>query len=180
MTVGDSRYGFDIDLAQGVAREDAFAKVVMRSLVEHKRDWKAQSTHNIAVEYKQKGPPNFEERLSGIAITRAAWWAVEYASDCWLLLPVDRVKELANRAVREKRTKWGGDDNNYLFALIPAVWFLGSAGTPVQLGEPADGPCQACGSTSNEWTSLHRDGRVICDQCWWNGTYENTDARKAA
>lgn len=117
---------FDIDLMNGKAREDAFAKVMLGSFVEHKRDHLAIETGNVAFEYEQRMPSG-EVVPSGIAATTADWWAVEFLENCWVVLPTDYAKQLARRAIKEKLHKWIGDGNNHHNALVPFEWFLKGA-----------------------------------------------------
>lgn len=110
--------GFDKCLREGEAREDAFVDVLLRSKVEHKSDRASRKTGNIAIEYQQRCRDGVL-RGSGITITQAGRYAVEFDDDCWLLLPTERVKDLARRAIREGRHRWIGDGNNHHNALIP-------------------------------------------------------------
>jgi hypothetical protein len=114
---------FDIDLREGKAREDAFVHVMLRSKVEHKRDKKAARTGNIAVEIackdrNDKGVP------SGINITTAEYWAVEYMDGCWLVLPTEIVKNLTRLAAQQDRKHWIGDGGRHLNVLVPIEWFV--------------------------------------------------------
>ena len=113
---------FDIDLREGKAREDAFVHVLLRSRVEHKRDFKYATTGNIAVEYEQKARDG-NKVLSGISITEAGSWAVEFLENRWLVVPTETVKALARRAIKNGKHKWIGDGNNHHNALIPIDWF---------------------------------------------------------
>lgn len=115
---------FDIDLMEGKERERAFAKVMLGSLVEHKRDHIAVESGNVAIEYEQKMRDG-KIVPSGIAITEADWWAVEFRPDCWTIAPTEYVKELARAAIKQGRHKWIGDGpNNHHNALVPFGWFL--------------------------------------------------------
>ena len=120
---------FDKDLREGKAREDAFVYVLLRARVEHKRDHKCVETGNVAIEYEQKCRDG-EVRPSGIALTKADRYAIEFAAECWLVLPTEHMKELAKRAIREGRHRWIGDGNNHHNALVPFIWLLddGAAG----------------------------------------------------
>lgn len=122
---------FDIDLRDGKAREDAFVHVLLRSQVEHKRDKKAARTGNIAIEIAQKCRDG-EHRDAGVMATTAQFFAVEYAPECWLLLPTEYVRNLARRAMRMDLHRWIGDGGNYLNALIPIEWFV-RLPSPVEL-----------------------------------------------
>lgn len=119
MTKGLARAGFDIDLRDGQAREDALVHVFLNATVEHKRDYECRKTGNLFIEYRQKGRP------SGIAITTARWWAFEYDEDCWLIVPTDRLRACARQAYKDrtKRVR-GGDNNNYEGVLIPIEWLV--------------------------------------------------------
>lgn len=114
---------FDKDLREGKAREDAFVHVLLRARVEHKRDKKAVDTGNLAIEYEQRCRDG-EIRGSGIAITKADRYAIEFAPECWLVLPTERVKEMTRLAIKEGRHRWIGDGNNHHNALVPFTWLL--------------------------------------------------------
>lgn len=114
---------FDKDLRDGQAREDAFVHVMLRARVEHKRDHKCVATGNIAIEYEQRCRDGLVH-TSGIAKTEADRYAIEFAPECWLVIPTERVKALAKRAIRAGRHRWIGDGNNHHNALVPFTWFL--------------------------------------------------------
>ena len=116
---------FDIDLREGKAREDAFVHVLLRSRVEHKRDKKAARTGNLALEYEQRCSDGVV-RPSGIMATEAQFWAHEYASECWLVLPTETVKAITRRAIEAGKTAWIGDGKNHHNALVPIQWFVQS------------------------------------------------------
>lgn len=119
MTQGLARAGFDIDLRHGEAGEQAFVHVFLKAKVEHKRDDKCRVTGNVFIEYKQKGRP------SGIAVTTANWWAIEYDEECWVIVPTDRLKALARQAAKEpRRLVKGGDNNLYDGVLVPIEWLV--------------------------------------------------------
>jgi hypothetical protein len=120
-----SRHGskFDIDLLDGKAREDAFAHVITWGRFEHKRDYAASTTGNIAVEFERKKVDGSLEP-SGISVTQADWWSVEFDHNAWVLLSVVRVKRLADRAVEERRVRWGGDGKRAHLALVPLGWWV--------------------------------------------------------
>lgn len=120
MADGVARAGFDIDLTDGKAREDAFAHLITRARVEVKSDRIARRTGNVFIEYLQKGRP------SGIATTTAAWWAFEVNDDSWVLVPSVRVKAVARYVAEEcpDRVVDGGDFNNYRGVLVPVDWLL--------------------------------------------------------
>jgi hypothetical protein len=120
---------FDKDLREGEAREDAFVHVLLRSQVEHKRDRKALETGNVAIEYRQRCRDG-EERRSGVAITKAERYAIEYAPECWLLIPTEKLKVFARLARATGRSRWIGDGNNHLNALVPLLWLLGEEPGP--------------------------------------------------
>lgn len=119
MTEGRSGAGFDIDLRNGQAREDALVYVFLRALVEVKSDRKARETGNVFVEYRQPSG------LSGIATTTAQWWAFEIDDDVWILVPTEKLRALARVAWRDpRRRKKGGDFNNYDGVLVPVAWLV--------------------------------------------------------
>lgn len=128
MTEGFARKGFDGDLLDGQVAEDAFARILLggKEKWEHKSDGWFATTGNIAVEWQTSELPNGEGRcwLSGISVCKAHWWVVEYLPNKRLLWPTEDVKELARRAIRQKRCKWCGDHNRFHNALVPGAWFM--------------------------------------------------------
>lgn len=118
MADGIARAGFDIDLRDGQAREDALVHVFLKDKVEHKYDGKARSTGNLFVEYSQKGKP------SGLATTTADYWAFEYDDNCWLIVPTERLKAVASQAYKAGKRKKGGDGDQYEGVLVPIEWLV--------------------------------------------------------
>ncbi len=114
---------FDIDLRDGKAREDAFVHVMLRSKVEHKRDKKAARTGNIAIEIAQT-LRNGDTVDSGVMVTTAEFFAVEFFPECWVILPVEYVRKLARLGAQQGRNHWIGDGNNHLNVLVPIEWFF--------------------------------------------------------
>ena len=119
MTAGQSRKGFDFDLAEGEARESAFVEAVRQARVEHKRDWKYESTGNVAVEIRQGSPLKGEGTPSGISICNAQWWAVEFAEDRWLVVRVSKLREIVKEQYEQAGSIMGGDFNRYENVLVP-------------------------------------------------------------
>lgn len=99
---------FDISLAKGGLREDAFANVLFKATVEVKSNPKGKETGNFFLEFRQRGKP------SGIALTKAEFWAIEFDDDCWIILPTERLKRVGRRIFREfpQLVRMGGDNQN--------------------------------------------------------------------
>jgi hypothetical protein len=142
VTVGKSRKGFDIDLREGQAIEGRLAKLLATkgTEVEVKADYQALDTGRVFVEFERAGPPTFEARPSGVAITTAAWWATVLMSGAAihgvLLNPTKHILAIGRVAYRKGFTAKGGDDDMYRGVLIPLGWFLRPAKVA---GENADG-----------------------------------------
>ncbi len=113
---------FDLDLAAGKLREDAFGRLLCSTRFEHKRDYWAVRSGNLAIEIEQK-QKNGE--VKPVLMTNTSeWWALEYREDCRLVLPKDFIHKLVAHALTAKLTKWIGDGHNHHNALIPFSWFL--------------------------------------------------------
>ena len=119
MAVHLARAGFDLDLRHGEAREDALVHAMLGTHVEVKSDGRCRYTGNVFVEFRHRGRP------SGLATTTAERWAIEYDDDAWLIVPTDRVRDLARRALAEERRALGGDEDQSEGALVPVRWFVG-------------------------------------------------------
>jgi hypothetical protein len=129
MAKGLARAGFDIDLRDGGLREAAFANVLFHAKVECKSDEKCRQTGNVFIEYLQHGRP------SGIATTEADFWAIEFAPDCWLVLPTAHLKDIARDVARQKeRRVKGGDGDNFEGVLVPLVELIAVGDWKVRRG----------------------------------------------
>lgn len=95
MTTGIARQGFDLDLRHGQAREEALVHTLLGSRVEAKSDGRCRATGNLFIEYRYRGRP------SGISTTTASRWAFEFDDNAWLIVPTDRLREAARRALKE-------------------------------------------------------------------------------
>lgn len=123
---------FDIDLREGSAREDAFVHVMLRSRVEHKHDKKAWRTGRVAVELEQRCADGVV-RASGVNM-ESDRFAVEFAPECWFILPTEYVRGIAALAEQHGEIDpyqddgpgyaWIGDGHNHRNALVPIEWFV--------------------------------------------------------
>ena len=87
--------------------------------IECKSDRLAIETGNVFIEYAQYGRP------SGIAITTADYWAIEYDKNCWIFLPTLVLKTIARRAYRYKwRRRPGGDNDKFDGVVVPIQWLV--------------------------------------------------------
>jgi len=124
MTECLSHSGFGYDLKYGKFREQAFWNILVKAdvyckRIECKSDRRAIKTGNVFIEYRQHGRP------SGIAITKADYWALEYSKNCWIFLPTMVLKEICKKAYRDKRQRVkGGDNKKFDGILIPLEWLV--------------------------------------------------------
>lgn len=110
------RSQFDIDLAFGQARESAFYEAVTNARVECKSDQKARITGNLAIEIAQGS----QRKPSGIAVSNAAWWAIEYDDDFWLTMRRSRLLDITRAVYKDNGSIIGGDNKNEL-VLVPIL-----------------------------------------------------------
>jgi hypothetical protein len=118
---------FDIQLSAALIAERRLAEIFAHGRIERielkTETWQWEQTGNICIEYRQGGQP------SGIAVTQADYWVHELRRDsqtlCYLMFPIDRLKELARRAYTEGRYhEGGGDGGRFCNVLIPLSWVL--------------------------------------------------------
>lgn len=119
MAQGLIRTGFEEDLKLGQEIEGEFAKVLLATgeSIEVKSDRLAHQTGNIYVEMTYKGKP------SGIFASKADWWVYEIKGH-FIVMTRERMLELVERAIVEKRTRRGGDFNMTTGALVPVEWLV--------------------------------------------------------
>lgn len=104
---------FRWDLKVGQLFEDELANILERKTIEVKTDFMASQTGNVFVEFFCRNKP------SGLATTKADYWAFILGEKTVVLLPTDELKKLARQVYREKGKVRGGDGNFSLGVLIP-------------------------------------------------------------
>jgi hypothetical protein len=118
---------FDLQLSDALIAErrlaDVFGNLDIHKIELKTETWQWERTGNICIEYRQNGQP------SGIAVTESGCWVHELRRDgqtlCYLMFPVERLKELARRAYAEGRYhEGGGDGGRFCNVLIPLSWVL--------------------------------------------------------
>ena len=123
-------YDFKLDLPKGEEAERTIAFLLNMQdgdLIEVKRDFIVSDTGNIAIEYECRDEP------SGIATTRAAWWAIlldglDYNGAVIVLIRTGRLKAIARKLYHlEGRVVPGGDNGSAKMVLLPVGDLLKSA-----------------------------------------------------
>ncbi len=97
---------------------DIFSAGKIEKIELKSESWLWERTGNICIEYRQNGKP------SGICATEADYWVHELRRDgatlCYLMFPVERLKELAGAAYLNGRYReGGGDGGRFCNILIP-------------------------------------------------------------
>ena len=124
MANGLARSGWDKDLAFGEARESAFVEALRDAHVECKSDQKARSTGNVAIEIRQGDTERGKGKFSGLSVSTARWWCIEYADDCWLVVRTSLLKLVARRVYDEAGSVMGGDGNKFELVLVPLTMLV--------------------------------------------------------
>jgi hypothetical protein len=118
---------FDLQLSDALIAErrlaDIFVDLDIHKIELKTETWQWEQTGNICIEYRQGS------QKSGIAVTEAGCWVHELRRDgqtlCYLMFPIERLKELARLAYKEGHyRKGGGDGGRFCNVLIPLSWVL--------------------------------------------------------
>lgn len=108
-------------MAFGEAKESAFVEAIRDAHVECKADQKSRVTGNVAIEIRQGSPEKGKGRPSGLSVTKARWWAIEYQDDCWLVVRTSLLKLVTRRVYDEAGSVMGGDGNRFELVLVPVL-----------------------------------------------------------
>lgn len=112
--VGLKQRNFDIDMEYGRRGENTLLDILETKRIEVKTDRIAHVTGNIAVEYRFRGRP------SGISTTEADYWAfLLYDMTTIIMVPTEKLKEIARDRYKKDEITLGGDDNASEMILIP-------------------------------------------------------------
>jgi hypothetical protein len=103
---------FDLQLSQALVNERRLAEIFTTGKIEKielkSETWQWEQTGNICIEFKNDGKP------SGIAVTEADYWVHELRRDgqtlCYLMFPIERLKDLARAAHKAGRYRDNGGD----------------------------------------------------------------------
>ena len=99
----NSDFAFDLKLGQD--EEIWLADLLQGKTVEVKRDFIASRTGNVFVEFHSRG------KASGIATTRADFWAFILDGERVIIVPTQFLQQVARKAYKQGRTVRGGDNN---------------------------------------------------------------------
>lgn len=107
---------FDIRLAEGEVREKRLREILTSKTIEVKADLMCRKTGNVLIEYCQG-----QSTISGIAVTSADFWAIEFQDDVFLLIPTDALRKIARNFYRAPEYRVDCGDNNNKGVKIPIV-----------------------------------------------------------
>lgn len=96
---------FAFDLRMGQDEEIWLADLLRGKTIEVKRDYLAGKTGNVFVEFTSRG------KRSGLATTRADFWAFILDGERVVIVPTQYLQQLARQAYKQGRTVRGGDNN---------------------------------------------------------------------
>lgn len=103
---------FAFDLKMGQAEEIWLSDLLKSKTVEVKRDYMAAKTGNLFVEFESRGKP------SGLATTRADFWAFILDGERVIILPTEFLKRVCRKIFKTGRTVQGGDSNTSIGVLV--------------------------------------------------------------
>jgi len=118
-----SRADFDLALKLGQGRERVIEKLLTNDsstieviTIEVKSE--VLSEKYVFVEHEAWAKP------SGIAITKADYYAIEVYPDWWVFIPTPYLRTMWRDALEEFGERRGGDDNAARGAIVPKEWLV--------------------------------------------------------
>lgn len=120
MAKGLASGGWDVNLPIGEESEELIKSIfdVNKLKLEVKTDYPSVESGNIYIETEYNRGP------SGIITTEADWWAQRIRPEVFLLMEVNYLKKMVDRALYSNSVTAGGDWNNTEGALIKSEWVL--------------------------------------------------------
>lgn len=107
---------FKYDLALGQLTENELGQILSDKTIEVKDDSKHSSrTGNVFIEYESRNKP------SGIAKTKADYWSIKMAEDCFVLIKTSKLKHMCRNHIGTDRDVLGGDNNTSRGILLPTI-----------------------------------------------------------
>jgi hypothetical protein len=115
----NSDFRFDLELGK-LKGETAFHKMLSEKKIEVKYDRQAKETGNLFIEYMSRG------KLSGIATTKADYYAYYISDDFCIVISVKKLKEKMKKLYKENKAKkiLGGDKNTSKGLLVKIQDFI--------------------------------------------------------
>lgn len=111
-----ANHDFDVALAFGEGRETALKDALEDKNIEVKSQTTSRS--HVFIEWECRGKP------SGLAVTKADFWAIEVYPDTWVVLPTDDLKVITRKAYEHFGRREGGDDMAAIGTIIPITWLV--------------------------------------------------------
>lgn len=106
----NSDFAFDLQIGQD--EEIWLSDLLKNKTVEVKRDYMAAKTGNLFVEFESRG------RASGLATTRADFWAFILDGERVIIVPTEFLKGVCREIFKTGRTVKGGDSNTSTGVLV--------------------------------------------------------------
>lgn len=112
------RSDFDILLRAGQERERAFEAILGGDVATVEVKDQHKSVRFVFIEHECYGKP------SGIAITKASYWAIEVRRGWWVILPTEEVRMLWRAGLDRFGVRHGGDLDAAYGAIVPKEWLV--------------------------------------------------------
>lgn len=115
---GVSRSDFDLSLRKGQERERALEAILTAPVTTMEVKDQHKSKTHVFIEHECYGKP------SGIAITKADYWAIEVRRGWWAVVPTEDVRALWRVAIDRFGVRNGGDSDASFGAIVPKEWLV--------------------------------------------------------
>ena len=128
--MGAEHPNYKKDLAFGLARRSAVRRVLDATdkevHVQVRSDRWCKTSNNVSIELREKGHD------SGLRVSTATHWAIEFAKECVLVIPIEVLKRAVAEELKD-RAYMAGDYKEYLNVIFPIGRLLRHC---VAFGEP--------------------------------------------
>jgi hypothetical protein len=106
---------FKFDLKLGKLAEDKLSEIFSDKKIEVKRDFMAQKTGNVFIEYSSRG------KASGISTTEAEYYCIVISDSRYILVSTKELKEKCRKYLNTKNDRLGGDNDTSKGIALPLI-----------------------------------------------------------
>lgn len=110
---------FDLLLQRGLLREQAFGALLRGDgdiTIEHKSEPRGIQYGSVFIETSDDG-----QGPTGLSVSTADWYAIEYAPDRWIVLPTSELRRLCGEVSRLYGFTRGGWEHRSVGVVMPLV-----------------------------------------------------------